>query len=159
MPKALTEQWHLHRVPKDVWPLGRDPPEHGTLLPQALPSGLRLSKFSFLQRPFPSPGYLFTLHRCSCRVLVELESGRSEHLSFPAGLFCSIRKFGDAWEGADKSRYGCSTGFMLVWVFMALCCLLALLCVRRESGQAGRCGVTQTWGVQTDRMGCLWLIT
>lgn len=57
-------------------------------------------------------------------MLVELEAGRSDHPGFPAGLFRSIGNFVDEWEGEswepDKSRYGCSTGFLLVWVFMAV---------------------------------------
>lgn len=98
-PKGLKEQWHFHSVPKDLWPLGRDTPEPGMLPPQALASGWGLLSLPLLQRPFPSPGHLLTVLRCG--VLVELQAGRSDHPSFPAGLFCSIGKFADAWEEAE----------------------------------------------------------
>lgn len=62
-----------------------------------------------------------------------------------------MRGKGQSWE-PDKSRDDCSTGLVLVWVFVAVCC--TLLCVRKESGLAGGCGITQTRGVQGGRMGC-----
>lgn len=92
-PRGLKEQWDLHRVPKDLWPLGRDSPEPGSLLPQALASGWGPLKFSSLQRPFPSPGCLCTFHRCSCGVLVELEARRSDHPRFPCRVIPFHREF------------------------------------------------------------------